>query len=482
MFSSTSGFKASLFNRAIRQVLFGIQETNEYALRLVTDEEAARVANDASTLVAAKAYSDSLANKASVGLGNVDNTSDMNKPVSTAQANAIASGDSDTLSAANAYTDNKANKTAVGLGNVDNTSDVNKPISTATQNALNLKASTSSLGTAAFVNSNTFATAAQGGLAQTAIQTLVEGTNIIIDSTDPKNPVITATLGTGAGSGDVVGPAAAGNNEIAIYNGTTGRAIKANTGITADSTGINLPSGAKYKINGANLTFNDIANNPWNVNGTIVQTNSGYDTVQIVNGNNGDGYGSSLSFYGTRGIAYIAALNDTGGTTYSYMFLPVSGTCSGTQFWTNKITLLNQAGNVTYFTADNTGVNLLSGETYKINGTQLGYGNGLTGFGTGATYSTGTTANTIPVLDASGTLPASIGGTGISSFAIGDILVANSTSTFTKVSSIAGGNVLRSGGVGAAPSYGKVGLTTHVSGTLPIGNGRNRCNCLGHKC
>lgn len=32
-------------------------------------------------------------------------------------------------------------KTQVGLSNVDNTSDVNKPISTATQNALNLKAS-----------------------------------------------------------------------------------------------------------------------------------------------------------------------------------------------------------------------------------------------------------------------------------------------------------------------------------------------------
>lgn len=36
-------------------------------------------------------------------------------------------------------------KTDVGLGQVDNTSDVNKPISTATQNALNLKANTSAL-------------------------------------------------------------------------------------------------------------------------------------------------------------------------------------------------------------------------------------------------------------------------------------------------------------------------------------------------
>lgn len=36
-------------------------------------------------------------------------------------------------------------KNSVGLGNVDNTSDINKPISTATQTALNLKANTSAL-------------------------------------------------------------------------------------------------------------------------------------------------------------------------------------------------------------------------------------------------------------------------------------------------------------------------------------------------
>lgn len=68
--------------------------------------------------------------KASVGLGNVDNTSDANKPVSTAQQAAL---------------DLKANltqltKANVGLGNVDNTSDANKPVSTAQQAALNLKA------------------------------------------------------------------------------------------------------------------------------------------------------------------------------------------------------------------------------------------------------------------------------------------------------------------------------------------------------
>jgi hypothetical protein len=46
-------------------------------------------------------------------------------------------------------------KAHVGLGNVDNTSDANKPVSTATQTALNAKANTSALGTAAAANTGT---------------------------------------------------------------------------------------------------------------------------------------------------------------------------------------------------------------------------------------------------------------------------------------------------------------------------------------
>lgn len=67
-------------------------------------------------------------------------------------------------------------------------------------------------------------------------------------------------------------------------------------------------------------------------------------------------------------------------------------------------------------------------------------------------------------------LPAD-GGTGLSSYTVGDILFANGTTSLTKLADVATGNVLISGGVGVAPSYGKVGLTTHVSGTLPIANG-----------
>jgi len=66
---------------------------------------------------------------------------------------------------------------------------------------------------------------------------------------------------------------------------------------------------------------------------------------------------------------------------------------------------------------------------------------------------------------------ATFGGTGQTSYAVGDILYANTTTTLAKLSDIATGNALISGGVNTAPSWGKIGLATHVSGTLPIANG-----------
>lgn len=70
-----------------------------------------------------------------------------------------------------------------------------------------------------------------------------------------------------------------------------------------------------------------------------------------------------------------------------------------------------------------------------------------------------------------GAVPPANGGTGQASYTVGDILYASGATALAKLSDVATGNVLISGGVGAAPSYGKVGLTTHVSGTLPVANG-----------
>jgi hypothetical protein len=119
--------------------------------------------------------------------------------------------------------------------------------------------------------------------------------------------------------------------------------------------------------------------------------------------------------------------------------------------------------------------------------------------------------------DVSGTLSATNGGTGFSSYAVGDILYASTTTALSKLPDVAAGSYLRSGGVNTAPvwstvtlpnsattgdllyasasniysnladvatgnalisggvttapSWGKIGLTTHISGTLPVANG-----------
>jgi hypothetical protein len=68
-------------------------------------------------------------------------------------------------------------------------------------------------------------------------------------------------------------------------------------------------------------------------------------------------------------------------------------------------------------------------------------------------------------------VPATAGGTGQTSYAVGDLLYADTTTTLAKLPDVATGNALISGGVTTAPSWGKIGLTTHVSGTLPTANG-----------
>lgn len=56
-------------------------------------------------------------------------------------------------------------------------------------------------------------------------------------------------------------------------------------------------------------------------------------------------------------------------------------------------------------------------------------------------------------------------------FVVGDIFTADTTSTLAKVADVAVGNVLLSGGVGVIPAWGKVTLSSHVSGVLPAVNG-----------
>ena len=82
-----------------------------------------------------------------------------------------------------------------------------------------------------------------------------------------------------------------------------------------------------------------------------------------------------------------------------------------------------------------------------------------------------TGAGTLALTYSGTALPAVNGGTGNISYAVGDLLYASTTTALAKLADVATGNALISGGVLTAPAWGKVGLTTHVSGTLPLANG-----------
>jgi hypothetical protein len=141
---------------------------------------------------------------------------------------------------------------------------------------------------------------------------------------------------------------------------------------------------------------------------------------------------------GGTGINGSTAANGTLliGNSTGFTLATITGTA-------NEIVVTNGAGSI----------------TIDIASTYVGQ-NSITTLGT---ITTGTWNGT--------TIGAGFGGTGLSTYAVGDIIFASAATTLARLAAVATGNVLISGGITTAPSWGKVGLTTHVSGILPIANG-----------
>ncbi|MGV1012285.1 MAG: beta strand repeat-containing protein, partial [Flavobacterium sp.] len=182
--------------------------------------------------------------KINLVLNNVDNTSDLNKPISTAtqaaldtKENTIAAG-----TTAQYFRGDKLwqtlDKSAVGLSNVDNTSDSNKPISTATQTALNAKENLANKSTTTTLGSSNTLYPTQNAV-KTYVDTQIASATIPDATTLVKGKIQLA----GDLSGTAASPTVPGlaNKENNILPGTTAQYYRGDkTWQTLDKTTVGL--------------------------------------------------------------------------------------------------------------------------------------------------------------------------------------------------------------------------------------------------
>ena len=185
--------------------------------------------------------------KALADLSNVNNTTDANKPVSTATQTAL---DLKANLASPTFTGTVSGITAtmVGLGNVDNTSDAAKPISTATQTALDLKVDESlfdakgDLLVASADNTPAKLSVGTNGYLLTANSSATNGVEwaaapVSLPSQTGNGGYYLTTNGTSASWGALVVPI------------TTGTAtVSANTATTVDTTALSAFTSIEYMV------------------------------------------------------------------------------------------------------------------------------------------------------------------------------------------------------------------------------------------
>ena len=131
----------------------------------------------------------------------------------------------------------------------------------------------------------------------------------------------------------------------------------------------------------------------------------------------------------------------------------------------NRVSIGSNVSGGTY-TLDVSGdTNISTGSVYRINGTSVLSSNTL---GTGVVTSSLTTVGTIGTgVWAATAITAHYGGTGLQTpFVIGDVLYANTATTWARLAAVASGQVLTSQGTGTAPAYAPLStLTTGFAGT-----------------
>jgi len=263
---------------------------------------------------------------------------------------------------------------------------------------------------------------------------------------------------TGTSPVNVSGNVISLSGAVPATNGGTGTTT-VTTGDLLYGSGTNtwgkLAAGAGYKslvmnAGGTNVEWNAVAlNQSGAVSGTLPTSNGG----------------TGLTTYTLGDIIYSSATNTlaklTGNTTTTKTFLVQTGAGGGVSAapeW-GTVAAADVSGLAPSATTDTTNAaNITSGTlpVARLNGSYTG----ITGVGT---LAAGTWNGSV--------IAAVYGGTGQSSYAVGDLLYADTSTSLAKLADVATGNALISGGVGTAPAWGKIGLATHVDGTLQAVNG-----------
>lgn len=153
---------------------------------------------------------------------------------------------------------------------------------------------------------------------------------------------------------------------------------------------------------------------------------------------------------------------------------------SKTDFPTFRYWLTEEEGHTTTASSLTTPVNVFGGSfdgsadlNHVIAPAYGGTGNAFAKLtGPSTTEKTFTLPNTDATIltDASLITPTQ-GGTGVNTYTTGDLLVAINPSNLTRLPDVVAGNALISGGVSMTPTWGKIDLDAHTTGTLPPSKG-----------
>lgn len=305
-----------------------------------------------------------------------------------------------------------------------------------------------------------------GGAVTQITGTSIDGVSISIgDRILIKNAPAATGAGAGAGTANTTQPA---NGIYTVTGNTTNLTVQRSddANINADVTAglfVFVAEGTTNADNGYVLTTNDTIT--LNTTGLTFTQFSG--AGQITAGAGLTKTGNTIDVVGTTNRITVNADSIdissayVGQTSIVTLGTVTTGTWSATAIAADK----GGTGQTSYAVGDLLYANTTSTLARLAD---VATGNALISGGVGVAPSWGKIGLTTHI---SGTLAAGNGGTGQSTYAVGDILYADTTSSLARLADVATGNVLISGGVGVAPTWGKVGLTTHVSGTLPVGSG-----------